>query len=272
MKVTFWGVRGTTPCAQKRFAEFGGHTSCVSVEAGNNIIIFDAGTGIFDINSLALSYKETFLFLSHAHLDHVQGIPFFSPLWKKGYKTSIHSGTLKFYGGLKAFLDKTFDEPLFPIPFRHFPGDICCLDFCVGDNIIIDDITLKTFPLNHPNGAVGYRIFYKGSSICYMTDHEHTPGREDISLINFIKNTDLLIYDSSFSDEDFHLHKCWGHSTWQEAIRISKIANVKRLAIYHHDPSHDDKKMREIEKSTIKESPSYFVAKQGMVIDIANSV
>jgi phosphoribosyl 1,2-cyclic phosphodiesterase len=269
LKITFYGVRGSTPCSSSAYFQYGGHTSCVVAEAGDCVVVFDAGSGIYDANDVALNNpsKEVFLFFSHVHLDHIMGLPFFAPMWKKDYKVNIFAGSLTPYGGIQSFLRKTFTEPLFPVSFSNFPAQIKCQDFKSGTLLKISDaLTLNTCQLNHPNGAIGYRLNYKNSSICYVTDTEHLLGHRDDNILELIKDSDLLIYDSSYGDNSFSQHKGWGHSTWQEGVRLAQEANVKKLAIFHHDPSNTDDKMTEIEKKATELWSGAFVAKQGQSI------
>ncbi len=270
-KITFYGVRGSTPCANKEYFEYGGHTSCVAIETDDHIIIFDAGSGIYDASHLALNSpsREIFLFFSHVHLDHIMGLPFFAPIWEKDYTINIFAGSLASYGGIQSFLNRTFTEPLFPISFSNFPAQIKCQDFEPGTLLkITDSLTLNTCRLNHPNGAIGYRINYKSSSICYITDTEHHLDKKDGNILQLIKDSDLMIYDSSYSDSNFAEYKGWGHSTWQEGVRLAQAANVKKLAIFHHDPSNTDDKMAEVEKLATERWPGAFIAKQGQNVKI----
>ncbi len=271
MKITFFGVRGSTPCAGPEHAQYGGHTSCVMVEADDHIIIFDAGSGIYDASRIALDNfsKKIFLFFSHVHLDHIMGLPFFAPVWRSDFTVNIFAGSLAAYGGIQSFLSTTFTEPLFPVSFSNFPANIVCQDFKPGTVLqISDSLTINTAQLNHPNGAIGYRLNYKDSSVCYVTDTEHLLDKKDDNILGLIKDSDLLIYDSSYADDNFAQYKGWGHSTWQEGIRLAQEGNVKKVAIFHHDPSNTDDKMAAIEKKATDQWSSAFIARQGQVVEV----
>jgi phosphoribosyl 1,2-cyclic phosphodiesterase len=269
IKVTFFGVRGSTPCANTKYSIYGGHTSCVGIELDDHLIIFDAGSGIYDASKLAMEKpeKEVFLLFSHLHLDHFMGLPFFAPFWRKDYKINIFAGSLGNYGGINSFLSRTFTEPLFPVNYTDFPAQIQCQDFTPGMTLEIKGATINTCALNHPNGAVGYRLNYNGYSICYVTDTEHMLLKRDPAITELIQNSDLLIYDSSYSDDNFANYKGWGHSTWQEGIRLAQDANVKQLAIFHHDPANTDERMEAIEKMAADTWSGAMVAKQGMTLN-----
>src|SRR5690606_37872833 len=123
-------------------------------------------------------------------------------------------------------------------------------DFTAGDDFWLGpDVRVKTAPLNHPSGATGYRIEHMGKALCYVTDTEHIPGQPDQSVLGLIEGADLVVYDSTYTDEEFTRRAGWGHSTWQEGIRLCSSANVKRLALFHHDPDHEDLQMEQIEQA-----------------------
>lgn len=267
--VTFLGVRGTAPCCEAKYQEYGGHTSCVLMEIDDQVLIFDAGSGISTANHYIdnKEQKNIHLFFSHVHLDHILGLPTYDAFWDKQKKIHIYAGTLEPYGGIQNFLEATFTAPLFPIDFKNFPAQIRYSDFNAGDVIQLSNkISIDTCALNHPNGAIGYRANYNGKSACYVTDTEHKIGEVDQNISTLIREADLFIYDSTFTDASYLQHKGWGHSTWQEGSRLSQESNVGRTAIFHHDPAHDDNAMQEIEKQTKQMDGNIFIARQGQKI------
>jgi phosphoribosyl 1,2-cyclic phosphodiesterase len=142
-------------------------------------------------------------------------------------------------------------------------------DFRPRDPLVIEDaVTVRTTPLRHPNGAVGYRLDYDGFSVCYVTDTEHTPGQLDPNVLELIAGTDLFIYDSSYTEEEFPARVGWGHSTWEEGVRLCKAAGAKRLVLFHHDPDHDDTIMERIEDQVRGILPSTLVARDGMEVTL----
>ncbi|CAO5677787.1 MAG: Ribonuclease BN [Holosporales bacterium] len=266
MFLKFLGVRGSLPCADSKYMAYGGHTSCVLVTCDDTVLIFDAGTGIVDAWPYVENKRNVYLFLSHSHQDHIIGLPFFKAVWKKEITLHIYSGTLANFGGIQKSLNTFFSPPYFPISYNQWPCQKEEKNFNPADTIIIEkNIIIQTMPLNHPDGAIGYRLNYKGHSLCYITDHEHSSSDNLSSkFIEFIKDADLLIYDSTYSDEYYLKHKGWGHSTWQEALRVGEKANVKRIGIFHHDIINTDEKMKKIEEESTKRSPKIVVLKQGL--------
>jgi phosphoribosyl 1,2-cyclic phosphodiesterase len=157
--------------------------------------------------------------------------------------------------------------PLFPIPPTAFKANVSFSDFAAGDVLSPGDgITVRTARLNHPNRATGYRIEYGGRSICYVTDTEHEDGKPDRNVLGLIRDADIAIYDSTYSDEEYPRYKGYGHSTWQEGVRLADAAGVKTLVIFHHEPSHDDDCMDGIAAAAEKARPGTVVAREGMVL------
>ncbi len=270
MKIHFLGVRGSTPCAGPAHIKYGGHTSCVMIEVADHHIICDAGSGIINASKAGVSTpsKTTHLLLSHTHLDHIMGLPFYGPFWHKDHHMHIYAGHLKPWGGIKDYFENLLKEPLFPVPFKVFPCQKTFYDFEQGDTFKLNEVTVETHQLNHPNGATGYRITHNSKSVCYITDHEHGENVNRQALVSFIKDTDLLIYDSTYNDTHFTPFIGWGHSTWQEAVRLGTDAGVKTIGIFHHDPMNDDDKMAQIEKEVRRTCSIAMVLKQDMVIDL----
>lgn len=271
LSVTFLGVRGSTPCCGPKYQKYGGHTSCVLMETDDHVLLFDAGSGIATAKDYIKNKAQTdiHLFFSHVHLDHILGLPSYDAFWDSDKNIHIYAGTLAPYGGTQTFLQKTFTAPLFPIDFKNFPATITCLDFKAGDILTLSNrLKINTCALNHPNGAIGYRVNFDSKSACYVTDTEHKVGEIDHNIATLIHETDLFIYDSTFTDTNYLKHKGWGHSTWQEGGRLSEIANVKNTAIYHHDPEHDDLIMDAIAKQIEQMSSKLFIACQGQQIII----
>ena len=159
-------------------------------------------------------------------------------------------------------------NPTFPVPIDILQAKMQYHDFDAGENVkLSDEIHLDTCLLNHPKGATGYRVNFKGKSVCYVTDTEHKKDGLDESILKLVENTDLFIYDSTYTEEEYPNFEGWGHSTWQEGVRLSKEAGVKNYAIFHHDPSHDDDFMDNVERDAKKTFANAFVAKEGMEIE-----
>jgi phosphoribosyl 1,2-cyclic phosphodiesterase len=249
--VKFWGVRGSIACPSPDHVRFGGNTSCVEVGAGDHRFILDAGTGIRALGNrfLKSDVRTIYLLLSHTHWDHINGLPFFRPAYDPGRRMHILAGHLKDQGlSIEGVLNQQMREPVFPVPLDAMKAIVECEDFEAGDAFeLFPGVRLRTAALNHPNGATGYRIEHAGKSACYITDTEHVPGQPDERVLRLIEGADLVIYDSTYTEAEFADHVGWGHSTWNEGMRLCQIAGAKQLATFHHDPDHEDGMMDRIE-------------------------
>ncbi|MBT4739169.1 MAG: MBL fold metallo-hydrolase [Rhodospirillaceae bacterium] len=269
LAVKFWGVRGSIACPSPQHVVYGGNTSCLEVFAGDKRIILDAGTGIRQLGFEFIrdSVKEGFILLTHSHWDHINGFPFFGPTFMPNSHFSIHAGHLSDHGGIENVLANQMANPTFPVPLEALQAELDFVDFHAGENWeLYPGINLITKPLNHPNGATGYRIEHDGKSICYVTDTEHIIGKPDETVLALIEGADLVIYDSTYTDEEFPEKIGWGHSTWEEGIRLCKVAGVKQLAIFHHDPDHNDDFMRDIEHKAREMWDGALVAREHMIL------
>ncbi len=273
-KVKFWGVRGSIACPTANHLAFGGNTSCIEVSVGGTKIILDAGTGIRSLGTWFLRkdvHRATIL-LSHTHWDHINGFPFFVPAFQDGYSFKIMAGHLADREGIQEVLAGQMSQPMFPVPIGAMLSHISFEDFRAGEAFDVPadpEVKIRTAPLNHPNGATGYRIEYAGKSFCYVTDTEHVIGKPDENILGLIDGADLVVYDSTYTDDEFPAKIGWGHSTWQEGIRLCRAANVKRLAIFHHDPDHEDRFMDGVEANARLEWEGTIVAREHMRIKLA---
>ncbi len=267
LELRFWGVRGSIACPSASHTGYGGNTSCLEVTAGGTSIILDAGTGIRPLGHSLMErgIRSAHLLLTHSHWDHINGFPFFAPGFAKGHDFQVLAGHLK-NGSIHEILAGQMTQPTFPVPLEAMQANLNFQDFDAGEDFIIaPGVRVKTTPLNHPNGATGYRIEHGGKSICYITDTEHLPGKPDQNILSLVEGTDLMIYDSTYTEEEFPAKVGWGHSTWEEAIRLSKAANVKKLAIFHHDPEHDDVFMDKVAAQAREVWQGAMVAKEGLI-------
>ncbi len=269
LSVTFWGVRGSIACPGVDYERYGGNTSCLEVRCGPHVLVFDGGTGLRPLGEKlkAEGKLEIDLFLTHSHLDHIVGIPFFKPLYDKANHIRFWAGHLLPDQRLRDAICAMMVPPLFPVPIEIFPSRTIFNDFSAGETLRLQPgLVLKTAPLNHPNGATGYRIEYGGKSICYVTDTEHTGQGVDENILALIAGTDFFIYDSMYTEEEYPRFAGWGHSTWAQGLKLADAAGVKTFVAFHHDPSHKDGFMDRQAEALARARPGSLVAREGMTL------
>ena len=271
LRIKFWGCRGSIACPSPRHLKYGGNTTCLQVDAGDHMFVLDCGTGIRNLGReiLAEGIEHSHLLLTHTHWDHINGFPFFAPAFVKEETFHIYAGHLTDKGGIQKVFASQMDNPVFPVPLEAMQATLVFEDFHAGEDLdLVKGVQVRTALLNHPNDATGYRIDYQGKSVCLITDTEHIPGKPDENILALIEGADMVIYDSTYTEEEFPNHIGWGHSTWQEGMRLCQAANAKQLAIFHHDPDHDDVFMDQVEEEAKKAWSGTFVVREGMDVTI----
>jgi phosphoribosyl 1,2-cyclic phosphodiesterase len=240
------------------------------MRCGGHLLIFDGGSGLRELGAALVAEPDPVdvdLFYSHTHLDHVIGLPFFAPCYNPQSRIRVWAGHLKPERDIRSVLKMMMAPPLFPIPLDIFTAQMSFNDFAAGESLTPQPgIALATGPLNHPDRATGYRVEYGGKVVAYITDTEHKPGRRDPNVLRLVEGADLMIYDAMFTDAEYATHRNWGHSTWQEGVRLAEAAKVGRLVIFHHEPAHDDDIMDGIAAAAEKRRPGTLVAKEGLVL------
>lgn len=262
LSVRFWGVRGSFTVADPRMRRYGGNTACVEIRLGSRMFIIDAGSGIIGLGQ-ALAAEPDMpidLLLSHVHHDHIAGLAFFAPLFREGSTVRVHCGNLA-GASAKAALDRMFDEPLFPVRLSTLPG-IEHVGFRAGETLSFGACAVRTCMLNHPGGATGYRFDHGGRSVCYVSDVEHPETGIDPVLAAFVADADLVIYDTTYTEDEYPGHVGWGHSTWQAGFALCRAAGAKALAAFHHHPFRNDAALDAIEAELSEALPGSFVARE----------
>lgn len=276
--VQFWGVRGSIPSPGPHTVRYGGNTPCVEMQAGGKRLIFDGGTGLHVLGQSLLRQMplEGHIFFTHSHWDHMQGFPFFVPGFVKGNNFHIYGAIAPDGSTIEQRLNDQMLHPNFPVPLQIMQANLSFHNIKPGQPIHINDITIETASLNHPGEAVGYRVNWQGGAAVYITDTEHFPDRFDENVLWLSRNADILIYDCTYTDEEYHSPKSpkigWGHSTWQEAVKVAKAANVKTLVIFHHDPAHNDDFLDSVGEQASEKFPGAIMAREGLVLQIPTSV
>jgi len=269
LSVKFWGVRGSIACPSANHIKYGGNTSCIEINANGHRLVLDAGTGIRGLGKTYLKddVSHIHILLTHTHWDHINGFPFFVPAYDPRRSVHIMAGHLHGAEGIQNVLAAQMDNPMFPVPLSAMQAKMQFQDFEAGVSFnIFEDVLVRTAALNHPNGATGYRIEHKGHAVCYVSDTEHVPGKLDQNILALIEGADLVIYDSTYTEEEFPAKVGWGHSTWNEGLKLCREAGAKSLAIFHHDPEHEDSFMDALGVEAKQEWEGAFVAREGMVL------
>ena len=268
--VRFWGVRGSIACSGPRTVRYGGNTSSLELRCGERLLLFDAGSGVRYLgNTLAGGAAlDADLFFTHTHFDHVCGLPFFRPFFDPRNRWRLWAGHLAEGITLRRVVGEFMMSPLFPVPPQVFRARMEYREFIPGETLRAGpEVTVRTTALNHPDGATGYRVDYAGRSVCYLTDTEHVPGAPDRNILGLIEGADLVVYDCMYTDAEYDSYVGWGHSTWQEGVRLCRAAGAKRLAVFHHDPEHDDDMLDGIAREIAQVLPGSVVARDGLVLE-----
>jgi ribonuclease BN (tRNA processing enzyme) len=299
LSITFWGVRGSYPAPGPQTARVGGNTPSVEVCAGNHRLLLDAGTGVIGLGRTMVdqhlaSQKPIIatLFFTHTHHDHTQGFPFFTP-------THYPSTTLYVFGpktlhqDLEEVLSRAMLPPVFPITLDELPclrvmrnlqeGEAVVLDAQDTEPHVVEDqnaasqasagaVTVRWLRSHaHPQGVFIYRIEHGGKSLVFATDTEGYVGG-DQRLIEFARGADVLIHDAQYTEAEYTSDSTpkqgWGHSTWQMAVAVAHAAEVKQLALFHHDPLHGDEMLEDLERQVQAAFPQTVLAREGMKIDL----
>ena len=278
MKVTLWGTRGSLATPGPETLQFGGNTSCVSIQGSEDtIIVLDGGTGIRKLGQhLPDSIKRVFILLTHLHMDHVQGLPFFAPLRREGVEVHIW-GPASTTMGLRARLLRYLSPPLFPISVREILSDLH-FHVLTSGTIGIHEFEVTAQLIIHPNPTVGYCIRDQGHAVTYLPDHEPALGAKSFPIgedwtsgYDLAEGVDLLIHDSQYTSEEYETRVGFGHSCLHHAFRFGQLTQVKEFVPFHHDPTHTDQMLDKMINNAVDElQPSYAVipGKEGTVIEI----
>jgi phosphoribosyl 1,2-cyclic phosphodiesterase len=272
-ELRIWGARGSLPIASRTCSRFGGNTITLELRCGEHVLLFDAGSG-FPLAGRALQAegkRRLHLFFSHSHYDHIMGLPFFLPLYDSGTTVTFWSGHLA--GGMttEAMIADFMRPPFFPVGPAVFTAETVNRTFLPGDRLRpCEGVELQTRMLNHPGGAIGYRIEYGGRSVAMIFDTGHVPGTLDPAVMELIGGADLFLYDATFTEEEFAGYPDFGHSTWQQGVRLAIAAGARRVGFVHHSPGRTDDELEGIEAEAQRLFPGAFCARDLQVIALSS--
>ncbi len=272
MRVKFWGTRGSCATPSPNTKEFGGNTPCVTVllPEGDTLVVLDLGTGSrqlgMELQKMGEKYHyKLHIFLSHVHWDHIQGFPFFLPVYLPNWEVHFYG-----VGDLKKMLAGQMRPPYFPVTmdamnaamvFHQMPH--------FGKAVQVGSAKITHTKLRHPNDSYAYRITAGGKSMVYATDTEHPADSIDENLVNFARKADLFIYDGQYTEDEYKNGKVgWGHSTWMQGVKLAQKADLNTLALFSHDPTHTDEFLTKLEAETQNAWPNSFFAREGAEVDL----
>jgi phosphoribosyl 1,2-cyclic phosphodiesterase len=267
LRLKVWGVRGSSPTPVQDNLGYGGNTPCLEIRAADNqVVIFDAGTGIRNLGEALFAEFEgrplrLDLFLTHYHWDHIQGLPFFRHLYQPGTEITFHAaGRL---GSIHERLHGQMHVPYFPVDFDSVAARVRFVELDEGAFYQVGGLRVLPFPMHHPQGAAGYRIEAPQAVIVYASDLEPGDKKLDCTVREVSEGAHTLVYDSQFTPEEYTSHQGWGHSHWREAVTVAQDAHVRQLVLFHHDPFHHDDTMSRIEADTRKHFENALAAREG---------
>ena len=243
--VEFWGVRGSVPSPGPTTARYGGNTSCVSITKDNKILILDAGTGIRNLGSdiIGKPELEIFVIVTHSHWDHIQGFPFFTPIYQPNRPVHMFPTLHKKNVVLSSLIDQ-MDGAHFPITPDQVPSNFNFVTENPLEFLESNGFHMELVPMNHPGKAFGYKIKIDDKIICYFTDNEIDPPYEKSIELDVLtekcRNADILIHDAQYIEADMPLKHGWGHSLISQVTKLGESSEVKNLVYYHHDPERSD--------------------------------
>jgi phosphoribosyl 1,2-cyclic phosphodiesterase len=273
MRVKFWGVRGSTPTPQAGNLRYGGNTSCVEVRFADHRYIFDCGTGFRTLGQQlerASNGKPiaAHIFVSHFHWDHIQGIPFFRPLYENGQNRFVFHSSRR-TRTLERVMEEQMASPYFPVNTSEMKAQRNFYDMEEGQTQLDDEATMRAMWLNHPQGCMGFRLETKKGVLVYATDNEPGDPVFDKNVRKLAEGADVLIYDAQYLPEEYEARRRgWGHSHWREAVNIVMQSGAKELVLFHHDPDHDDTVIDKVVQDARNYYPRVRAAAEGMEIQI----
>ncbi|MBI4375025.1 MAG: response regulator [Elusimicrobia bacterium] len=282
-QLRFWGTRGSIPAPGSQTQRYGGNTACTELKIGSRTIIIDAGTGLRELGQRLIKESagqpvQADLFIGHTHWDHIQGFPFFTPLYDSRNRLMLY-GSRGTDRSFKEVMSGQMTDPYFPVALSEVAAALSFAE--LSQPVELDGIKVTTHYLNHPGITIGFRFQSRNWSVAYISDHEPYAklqgskfSEEDEKIAQFVQGADLLISEAQYTDEEYRIKKRWGHSTFSDVVTLAERAQVKKLALFHHDPTHTDEMMdrfvdhcrEHVVKNRIK--VECFAAQEGMSLKL----
>jgi phosphoribosyl 1,2-cyclic phosphodiesterase len=280
VRLTIWGCRGSVPTPGPDTIVYGGNTSCVELALEDGaVVVLDAGSGIrpLGFELLARGTRRIHLFLTHLHLDHLEGLRFFAPLWDERVTLDVW-GPPSPVLSLRERILRAFSPPLFPVDFRDVPARVTFHDL-LGEPWMAGPISLAADLVLHPGPTVGFRIETGKSSIAYLPDHEpalagiHSKPSEWISGAALAREADLLLHDSQYFENEYEKRIGWGHSSVADAVAFAHVVGARKLVLFHHEPEHSDHSLLRLEDRAReldgRDGSSPTLAREGATFELA---
>jgi phosphoribosyl 1,2-cyclic phosphodiesterase len=269
LSIRFWGVRGSCPSPGPETAGVGGNTSCVEVTAGSTRFALDAGTGLRRLGAHLAAKRsgpvDLTVLLSHVHWDHIQGLPFFGPVYAQGTRLVLAGGNTG--AVLRDTLRRQMSAPTFPVDWNDVPASREYVELRDGACTRFGDAEVRTARANHPDAVFAYRVEHAGRSIVYATDTEHY-ACVDPRLAALARGADVLVYDAQYLPEEYGAKVGWGHSTYEAGAALARAAGVRKLVLFHHDPARSDEDVAGIEERARGVFDDVVAAREGLTIEL----
>ena len=263
LSIKFWGVRGSIPAPGTSTVRFGGNTSCVEVRSGDDLCIFDMGSGLRALGqSFGPKPAKASMFLSHYHWDHIQGLPFFGPAYNPGSTIDIY-GPVRDGRDVRNILSGQMVAPYFPVTIDAFRAKLGFHTITGGQTVMVGKLAVRADELHHPNGVLAFRIECDGKSVVYATDTEHGTAADE-ALVSLARGAEALVYDAMYTEDEYRKGKTgWGHSTWVAGLRLCEQAGCKRLVLFHHEPTRNDDALEALVGEASAHGDRAVVAREG---------